>query len=448
MTPPRWKPTPFTRSATASSGSRPAHNRSTKQKTRYRGRNNGSSVRIEGCRSDPCHGRPDLHADARGHGRRGHQDRENPGGRRHPLHDSSQNRRRSGIVSDDEPQQEGHRAGPEEAWRRKSSAPPARLSRRAGGKLWPRRHGSARFRLRRNQQGQPGPDLLLAVRLWTHRPLQASPRLRSGGPSHERDHELYRRKARRTADQMWRAAVRHHRRHSRKLGPILAAYAHRLKTGQGQWVETSLFEAALVQTYWQAAIALATGVAPKAMGSAHPLNAPYQAFKASDKWIVVGGANQKHWLRTLEVLGASELARDRRFATGADRMAHLKELEALLAARFRTQPAAHWLGALEDVGVPCGPVNDMLQALTDPQTIARDMVVEVGHSSLGNVKTLGLPIKFSQTPGKVRTGAPLYGEHTAAILSAYGFDADEIATLQQEGAVATAAASVVPDEVR
>jgi crotonobetainyl-CoA:carnitine CoA-transferase CaiB-like acyl-CoA transferase len=226
---------------------------------------------------------------------------------------------------------------------------------------------------------------------------------------------------------------------------ILAAYTHRLKTGQGQWVETSLFEAALVQTYWQAAIALATGVAPKAMGSAHPLNAPYQAFETSDKWIVVGGANQKHWLRTLEVLGAPELARDPRFATGADRMAHLKELEALLSARFLTKPAAYWLSALEDVGVPCGPVNDMLQALADPQTIAREMVVEVEHSSLGNVKTLGLPIKFSATPGKVRTGAPLYGEHTDAILSAYGFDADEIAALQEEGAVV--AASAVQDAV-
>src|SRR5258705_187914 len=229
--------------------------------------------------------------------------------------------------------------------------------------------------------------------------------------------------------------------------PSGAKGLHRLKTGQGQWVETSLFEAALVQTYWQAAIALATGVAPKAMGSAHPLNAPYQAFEASDKWIVVGGANQKHWLRTLEVLGASELARDPRFATGADRMAHLKELEALLAARFVTKPAAHWLSALEDVVVPCGPVNDMLQALADPQTITREMVVEVGHSSLGNVKTLGLPIKFSQTPGKVQTGAPLYGEHTAAVLSTYGFDADEIAPLQEEGAVATTAASVVSDHV-
>lgn len=98
---------------------------------------------------------------------------------------------------------------------------------------------------------------------------------------------------------------------------ILAAYAHRLKTGEGQWVETSLYEAALVQTYWQSTIALAAGTAPRAMGSAHPLNAPYQAFEASDGWLVVGGANKKHWLLMLEALGASELASDPRFVTGA-----------------------------------------------------------------------------------------------------------------------------------
>jgi crotonobetainyl-CoA:carnitine CoA-transferase CaiB-like acyl-CoA transferase len=219
---------------------------------------------------------------------------------------------------------------------------------------------------------------------------------------------------------------------------ILAAYTHRLKTGEGQWVETSLFEAALVQTYWQSAIALATGVAPKAMGSAHPLNAPYQAFEASDKWIVVGGANQKHWLRTLDVLGATELAQDPRFATGADRMAHLKELEALLTERFKANSADHWLTALEDAGVPCGPVNNMLQALADPQTIAREMVVEVEHTTLGKVSTIGLPIKFSRTPGKVRSGAPLFGEHTGEVLGAYGFDAKEIAELRQQGAIAAA----------
>src|SRR5262249_5633123 len=171
---------------------------------------------------------------------------------------------------------------------------------------------------------------------------------------------------------------------------ILAAYVHRMKTGQGQWVETSLFEAALVQTYWQAAIALATGTAPRAMGSAHPLNAPYQAFEAADGWIVVGGANQRNWLRVLEAVGALELAEDSRFRTNADRMANLVALETELACRFRTKPAAHWIALFEEKGVPCGPVYDMVEALNDPQTLAREMVVEVEHSRLGMIKTLGL----------------------------------------------------------
>jgi len=224
---------------------------------------------------------------------------------------------------------------------------------------------------------------------------------------------------------------------------ILAAYAHRLKTGEGQLVETSLFEAALVQTYWQAAIALATGVAPRAMGSAHPLNAPYQAFEAADGWIVVGGANQKNWLRVVEALEAPELAEDDRFQTGADRMANLAALEAELAGRFRARPAAHWLALLDRKGVPCGPVNDMLQALDDPQTVAREMVVAVEHATLGPVKTIGLPVKFSRTPGKVRRGAPLYGEHTREILAELGFGHDETADFERKGAVVSAGAPAV-----
>ena len=221
---------------------------------------------------------------------------------------------------------------------------------------------------------------------------------------------------------------------------ILAAYVHRLKTGQGQWVETSLFEAALVQTYWQSAIALATGQAPRAMGSAHPLNAPYQAFAAADGWIVVGGANQTNWLRIVEAIGAPELANDPRFKDNPARMAHLAELEAELASRFRTKPGRYWLDALDRAGVPCAPVYDILEALGDPQTAARDMVVEVDHASLGPVKTLGLPVKFSQTPGQVCRGAPLFGEHTREILVEHGFSRDEIASLQKEGAVALATA--------
>jgi crotonobetainyl-CoA:carnitine CoA-transferase CaiB-like acyl-CoA transferase len=180
------------------------------------------------------------------------------------------------------------------------------------------------------------------------------------------------------------------------------------------------------------------------MGSAHPLNAPYQAFEASDGWIVVGGANRKHWLLMLEALGAPELAEDPRFVSGADRMAHLKELEEELGRRFRTRSAEHWLDALEQKGVPCGPVQDMLQALADPQTLARDMVVEVEHSALGPVKTVGLPVKFSATPGNLRRGAPRYGEHTREVLREAGFDDRQIDAFEQEGAIAMASAAGPP----
>jgi len=154
-----------------------------------------------------------------------------------------------------------------------------------------------------------------------------------------------------------------------------------------------------------------------------------------DGWIVVGGANQKNWLRMLDALNAPELADDPRFQSGADRMAHLKELEAELGARFGSKPAQYWLEALEEKGVPCGPVYDMLQALVDPQTLAREMVVAVEHSQLGAVETLGLPVKFSATPGKVRTGAPLYGEHTRQVLYEYGFDDQQIDSFEKEGAI-------------
>ena len=117
-------------------------------------------------------------------------------------------------------------------------------------------------------------------------------------------------------------------------------------------------------------------------------------------------------------------------------MANLPALQDELSVRFRTKSSAHWLETLEDKGMPCGPVRDMLQALTDPQTIARGMVVEVPHTSLGQVKTLGLPVKFSQTPGQVGSGAPLFGEHSREILGELGFSENDIAALEKEGAVA------------
>jgi crotonobetainyl-CoA:carnitine CoA-transferase CaiB-like acyl-CoA transferase len=219
---------------------------------------------------------------------------------------------------------------------------------------------------------------------------------------------------------------------------ILAAYAHRLRSGRGQMVDTSLFEAGIVQTYWQSAIALATGVAPGPMGSAHPLNAPYQAFETADGWIVIGGSNQKNWLNALKALEAEPLAADPRFAENADRMAHLAELEAALAPYFKARTSADLLARLEAGGVPAGPVYDVLEMHADPQVQAREMVVEAPHARLGPVRTLGLPVKFSDTPGRIAAGAPVYGQHTREVLRAHDFSEAEIEALLAEGAIAVA----------
>ncbi|MBC8337845.1 MAG: CoA transferase [Rhodospirillales bacterium] len=216
---------------------------------------------------------------------------------------------------------------------------------------------------------------------------------------------------------------------------VSAAYAHKLKTGEGQKIDTSLFEAGIVHTYWQSAIGLATGEAPGPMGSAHPLNGPYQAFQTSDGWITLGAANQKNWLRLLEVLEAPEIADDPRFLENSDRMGHLKELEAVLGEIFLKHSTEDWLGRLEAAGVPAGPVLNVNQMHEDPHVLARDMIVETDHSRLGPVKTIGLPVKFSKTPGGVATGAPVYGEHTREVLTEYDYGEEEINDLIAKGAV-------------
>ncbi|MCG8349962.1 MAG: CoA transferase [Chloroflexales bacterium] len=216
---------------------------------------------------------------------------------------------------------------------------------------------------------------------------------------------------------------------------ILAAYVHRLKTGQGQMVDTSLFEAGIIHTYWQSAIFLATGVSPGPMGSAHPLMAPYQAFQTKDGWINVGAANQANWARLLQVLQAEELGRDPRFIDNAGRINNLPELIEALAIYFRQRPTAEWLERLDASGVPAGPVLPIADMHADPQTQARQMVVDVEHSRLGSVKTMGLPVKFSETPGVIRRGAPLLGEHTREVLAEYGYREDAIDRLIDVGAV-------------
>jgi crotonobetainyl-CoA:carnitine CoA-transferase CaiB-like acyl-CoA transferase len=219
---------------------------------------------------------------------------------------------------------------------------------------------------------------------------------------------------------------------------ILAALHARTNTGEGQMVDTSLFEAGIALTYWQSAMALATGVAPGPMGSAHPLNAPYEAFETSDGWITLGAANDANWARLVELLEMRALASDPRFAQSSGRIQNRIVLAQTLAPEFRKRTSAEWLGIFERAKIPAGPVLDVLQMQADPQTIAREMVVETTHSKLGPVKTLGTPVKFSGTPSGVWRGAPVLGEHTREVLRQHGFPDSEIDAMAKAGAIQTA----------
>ena len=219
---------------------------------------------------------------------------------------------------------------------------------------------------------------------------------------------------------------------------IVSAIVARATTGRGQMVDTSLMEAAVQQTFWQSAIFLATGRNPGPSGSAHILTAPYQAFPTSDGWINVGGANQANWERIVKAIGLPHLAEDPRFRTNTDRMRNLDALTPLIAERLTTRSSAEWIAELEALGVPVGPVNRIGDMLADPQVAARGMLVEVEHARAGRVKTLGTPVKFSQTPTSVARGAPLLGQHTREVLQSLGYSGAQIDNLESEGAVLSA----------
>src|SRR6185369_9668034 len=215
----------------------------------------------------------------------------------------------------------------------------------------------------------------------------------------------------------------------------VSAYVERLRTGKGQRVDTSLFEAGITHTYWQSAIAFATGIAPGPMGSAHPLNAPYQAFATADGWINIGAANQANWDRFTRVIGAPQLRDDPRFKDNRGRMANLALLVETLAPYLAKRTSADWLARFEEAGLPAGPVLSVSEMHADPQAQARAMVVETTHPKAGRTKAIGLPIKLSETPGGICRPAPVFGQHTREVLEETGYSASEISDLAASGAV-------------
>ncbi|MCI0548984.1 MAG: CoA transferase [Candidatus Rokubacteria bacterium] len=213
------------------------------------------------------------------------------------------------------------------------------------------------------------------------------------------------------------------------LGILCALRARRI-TGRGQLVDTSLFEAGVALSQWEATEYWYTGQVPKPLGTAHRLNAPYQAFRASDGFFTVGAANEKLWPLFAGLLGLSALTEDPRFLRVGDRVRNRAELERLVEAVTRHRTRAHWLERSEAAGIPAGPIYSVPEAHADPQAQARHMVQECAHPEAGPTRALGNPVKLSKTPATLRKAAPRLGEDTDAILGDLGVAAPAVAALR------------------
>ncbi|MBA1263602.1 CaiB/BaiF CoA transferase family protein [Stutzerimonas stutzeri] len=217
---------------------------------------------------------------------------------------------------------------------------------------------------------------------------------------------------------------------------VLAALAHRERTGEGQHIDTALLDVQVACLGNQALNYLTTGVAPRRMGNAHPNIVPYQDFPTADGDIILTVGNDGQFRKFCEVAGHPEWAADPRFASNKARVAHRAELIPLIrqATVFRT--TAEWVSALERAGVPCGPINDVAQVFDDPQVRHRGLKVEMPHPQAGSVPQVASPLRLSASPVSYRNAPPLLGEHSEALLQRLlGLSAQRIAALRQAGVI-------------
>ena len=214
---------------------------------------------------------------------------------------------------------------------------------------------------------------------------------------------------------------------------ILTAYINRLTTGQGQHVDASLIESGIAYTLYESATYFATGEVAGPLGSAHRMIAPYQAFATQDGYINIGAANQNNWERMCRAVGREDLLDDDRFASNPERMVSIEALTPIMEETFRTQTTAHWVEVLENAGVPCGPIYNIEQVYADPHVQSRDMSVKLEHPKSGSIRNIGVPVKLSDTPGSVRTPAPLLGQHSDEVLAQYGYANGDIAVFRDAG---------------
>ncbi len=199
---------------------------------------------------------------------------------------------------------------------------------------------------------------------------------------------------------------------------VLAAVTDRHRTGKGQYLETSLYEAALAMSVWESTEFWATGEAPAALGSANRMSAPYQALPTSDGYVTIGANNEKLWAGLCRVIDRTDLITDPRFADNTRRMAHRAALIEILSERFRTRSTDAWVDALLAAGVPAGPIRNYSDVLDHDQHVRdRGMISTVDHPVEGPIRVLGTPLKLDRTPAGVWRPPPLLGEHNDEILA-------------------------------
>lgn len=217
---------------------------------------------------------------------------------------------------------------------------------------------------------------------------------------------------------------------------VLAALLVRARTGEGQFIDISLYEAGVSLAVWEAAAYWTTGEVPERLGSAHRSSAPYQAVRTADGYITIGATSPPNWSRFCEVLGLQHLENDPRFATNAERHARHKELAVLIEAVTVARPSRYWYERLEAAGVPCGVLQSYDQVLSDPQLQARGFFHDLPHPTAGTVRALGSPARLSKTPPHVRRAGPLLGEHSVDVLQELEIAAAEIDSLLRAGVIA------------
>ena len=215
---------------------------------------------------------------------------------------------------------------------------------------------------------------------------------------------------------------------------ILSAYIGKAKTGQGQFIDASLFDSALAFSIWDTAQYWGTGVEPEKLGTANHMSAPYQAMKASDGYFVMGATNQKLWKLLCEKIGRIELYEDDRFKTNPLRLANRVELASELEKTFVTKTSEEWVDLLLSEGIPAGPINTYPQAFNSEHGRHRKMRMEIDHPIEGTVPNIGFAVKMMGTPQQIRKHPPLLGEHNAELLKELGIAGEELKALEEGGA--------------